>query len=76
MSVSQHAPPRSVAPLPDDIDSPRAKLVYLYLSVDGEQTLSDLRTTLGLPKITLLSVLGSLSSSGHIDRENGCYVVT
>lgn len=76
MSVSQHAPPRSVAPIPDDIDSPRAKLVYLYLSVGDEQTLSDLRQDLGLPKITLLSVLGSLASEGYVDREDGCYVVT
>lgn len=75
MSVSQHAPPRSVVPIPDDIDSPRAKLVYLYLSVDGEQSLSDLRSDLGLPKITLLSVLGSLSSEGHVNREDGAYVV-
>jgi DNA-binding MarR family transcriptional regulator len=76
MSVSQHAPPRSVATIPDDIDSPRAKLVYLYLSVGGEQSLSDLRNDLGLPKITLLSVLGSLSSEGHVNREDDCYVVT
>jgi DNA-binding MarR family transcriptional regulator len=73
MSVSQHTQ-RPIAPLPDEIDSPRAKLVYLYLSVDDGGSLSELQEHLGLPKITLLSVLAALSSAGYVDRKNGRYV--
>ncbi|NHN49489.1 MarR family transcriptional regulator [Halostella sp. JP-L12] len=58
--------------LPNDVESPRAKLVYLYLQVAGEATATELRETLGVSKLAALGVLDSLESSGHVRRtENG-----
>jgi len=75
MSATQQAH-RSAGSLPDEVDSPRTKLVYLYLSLCEGGSLSELQTRLEMPKITLLSVLGSLRSAGHVHREDGRYVTT
>jgi predicted transcriptional regulator len=63
-------------PVPDDLESARAKLVYVYLQATGGATIEDLGETLAMKKINALSVLNSLANAGHVDREETEYVVT
>lgn len=75
MSVGE---PRSEPPvdaLPDELDSPRAKLVYLYLDVAEDAALADLQETLGLKKITLFSILDSLRRRDLVERDGDAYAV-
>jgi len=55
--------------LPETISSPNAKLVYFYVDVRGETTVAELQSDLGLPKMSLFSVLNSLDGGGHVDRD-------
>ena len=59
--------------LPSGVESPRAKLVYLYLLVAGEATATELREALGIPKLAALSVLDSLRASGYVRRTEEGY---
>lgn len=70
------AGPIRIDPVPDELESSQAKLVYLYLAVTGGATVDELRETLALKKVTLLSVLRSLISAGLVDRKGPEYVVT
>ncbi|MFC4541808.1 helix-turn-helix domain-containing protein [Halosolutus amylolyticus] len=62
--------------MPDDLDSAQAKLVYLYLATTGGSTIEDLSRTLALKKITVLSLLNTLSSGGYVAQRDETYVVT
>jgi predicted transcriptional regulator len=46
--------------VPAELESPRAKLVYLFLSVHGEATVTELQESLEMKKISLYSILGTL----------------
>ena len=61
--------------LPTEIDSAQGKLVYLTLEVTGEATVTDLNRTLNVRKISVLSVLSSLSSQGLIERTDAGYAL-
>jgi hypothetical protein len=76
MSIQQSAHLASPETLPEDIASPRAKLVYLYLDVTETATVEDLQGCLDMKKIDLLSVLNSLTSAGHVANDDGSYTVT
>ncbi|MFC6823550.1 TrmB family transcriptional regulator [Halopelagius fulvigenes] len=60
--------------LPSDLQSPRAKLVYLYLRQMEEGTVEHLRTALGMKTITLYPVLGTLVEKGHVRSDGDRYV--
>ncbi|MFC6954059.1 TrmB family transcriptional regulator [Halorubellus litoreus] len=75
MSIQQTAAIAKPQTLPEDITSPRAKLVYLYLDVTEAGTVEDLQQCLDMKKIDLLSVLNSLTSAGHVANDDGTYVV-
>ncbi|SER18650.1 helix-turn-helix domain-containing protein [Natrinema salaciae] len=62
--------------VPDELDSPQAKLVYLTLSVGDEATAADLQRALGLSKLTLLAVLESLATADLVERTEGGYACT
>ncbi|MEF8773789.1 MAG: helix-turn-helix domain-containing protein [Halobacteriales archaeon] len=65
-----------VAAVPDDIDSPAGKLVYLALAEGGSADVDDLRHRLGVPRTTLLGVLDALNSRGLVERiEAGRFAV-
>lgn len=69
MSSQKHRPTPLIDPIPTDLDSTQAKLVYLYLeATDG--------ATLSMSKLSILSILNTLSSAGHVDRANGEYVIS
>lgn len=67
-------PDAGVAELPADLESPRAKLVYLYLEVADGGTLRDIHETLNVPKLTLLSVLDALDGRGLVEQRGDAYV--
>jgi predicted transcriptional regulator len=58
-----------VASLPDDLDSPQAKLVYLFLTTAGSATVDELSDELDLKCITLFSVLGTLEDRQLVARD-------
>ncbi|NGM67543.1 TrmB family transcriptional regulator [Natronolimnobius sp. AArcel1] len=59
--------------MPEDLASPRAKLVYLYLTTNGSATADELRSALDVNKSTVLSITGTLRERGHLERRNGRY---
>ena len=70
MSAQLDIDARTARPtLPETITSPNAKLVYYYVGVEGETTVADLQSDLGLPKLSLFSVLDSLHGAGHVERD-------
>ncbi|WP_380675371.1 helix-turn-helix domain-containing protein [Salinigranum sp. GCM10025319] len=62
--------------VPDEIQSPRAKLVYLYLTVEGTATIGELQTGLTMTKLTLYGVLDTLAERGLVERKRGRYAVS
>lgn len=78
MQTAQRAEPRGAsrtpARIPDVVESANAKLVYLYLATHGGGTLTELQEALGLTKLTLYSVLGTLRDGGVVARDAGRYV--
>jgi len=55
--------------IPSGLESPRAKLVYLFLSTHGEATLSELESGLDMKKISLYSILSTLCERDLIDQD-------
>lgn len=69
MSV-RHAP----NPVPQTVESPRGKLIYLYLESVGGATRTEIQEQLGLKAMTLFSTLRTLREEGLVSLENGTYV--
>lgn len=65
----------SIRPIPAELDSPAAKLVYLCLDTDGPRTVDELQRRTGLTKLRLHGVLGHLERGRLVRREDGEYVV-
>ena len=61
--------------VPAELESPCAKLVYLYLATHDGATVGELHEGLALQKLTLFSVLRSLREQGLIGEETDRYVV-
>lgn len=74
MALATSQADERLAPLPDELDSPRAKLVYLALAITDRATISELQETLDVPKLTLLSVLDALAGRGLVERTDDGYV--
>jgi len=60
-------------PLPAQLDSPVAKLVYLYLSAVGPASVEELSAVLRLRKLTVYPVLSHLSARGLLSRHGQLY---
>ena len=60
--------------LPPEVESPRGKLVYLYLSQSGAATLAELKDGLDLGALTLYSVLRTLRKRGLVRQEGDRFV--
>jgi len=76
MNAQQPRSESTVDALPEELDSPRAKLVYLYLSVADDAALTDLQETLDLKKITLFSILDTLQSRDLVEHDGETYAVS
>ncbi|MFA9501378.1 MarR family transcriptional regulator [Natrinema sp. H-ect1] len=57
--------------IPTDLDSARAKLVYLYLAATDGATADDLCDDLAVTKGTVLSITGTLRDRGYLERRDG-----
>jgi Mn-dependent DtxR family transcriptional regulator len=65
---------RTAAPaLPPELQSPRAKLVYLYLTTNGDATVSEMGESLGMKKLSLYSILKTLKREGMVDCDGDTY---
>lgn len=62
--------------VPGDLNSPRAKLVYLYLSTHDGATIEELGENLGMKKISLYSILKTLREQEFVEEETDRYVLT
>lgn len=62
-------PPQGVdVSIPADLESARAKLVYLYVATSDGASVEQLRRDLGVKKGTALSITGTLRDRGHLER--------
>jgi len=75
MTSQTHRPATQIDPVPNDLESARAKLVYLTLQASDGATAQELGDLLSMKQINILSVLNSLSGSGYIERSGSEYVV-
>jgi predicted transcriptional regulator len=73
--MMQQTATQSQTAVPSTIESPCAKLVYLYLSTHGGATVSELQDGLELKKITLYSVLRTLRDRHLVSEDGDRYVV-
>lgn len=56
--------------IPTTLQSPRPKLVYLYLA-QGEASVDALQADLDISKISLYPILRTLTSHGLVERVDG-----
>lgn len=59
--------------VPKSLESPGAKLIYLYLRVCGNSTLEDLHEDLNLPIVSLYGLLSELESRDIVRRQGRFY---
>ncbi|WP_293028398.1 MarR family transcriptional regulator [Natronococcus sp.] len=64
---------RSDVSIPDDFESPQAKLLYLYLREWPDASADELCAALNVEKGTVLSIARTLRERGHVERDNGRY---
>lgn len=75
MSAREQRSDRLAGGVPEELRSPRAKLVYLYLNAAGECSIDDLQRSLDLQKITLFSILDTLKGRGLVERDGDRFVL-
>ena len=72
MQRTMHSPPTAgieTPSMPSELESPRAKLVYLFLSTHGEATIAELESSLDMKKISLYSILSTLCERELVDQD-------
>jgi DNA-binding MarR family transcriptional regulator len=72
---SRTTPALDAPSIPSELESPRAKLVYLFLSTHGEATVTELQSGLDMKKISLYSILSTLCERGLIDQDAERYTL-
>ena len=55
--------------LPGELESPSAKLVYLYLTTNDGASITELQDGLEMKKISLYSILSTLCKRGLVRQE-------
>ncbi|EJN58958.1 hypothetical protein SAMN04487950_1542 [Halogranum rubrum] len=61
--------------VPRAVQSPRAKLVYLYLATHGATTLAELETALDMKKLSLYSILRTLVDRSFVTHDAEHYEI-
>ncbi|KTG27438.1 helix-turn-helix domain-containing protein [Haloferax profundi] len=61
--------------LPGELESPSAKLVYLYLTTHDGASITELQDGLEMKKISLYSILSTLCKRGLVRQESERYHV-
>lgn len=64
---------RALAPLPPGLDSPRAKLVLLYLRAVARADVEHLARALQVKYLDLFPVLRRLEADGYVRRRGSTY---
>jgi predicted transcriptional regulator len=59
--------------MPEELSSPRSKLVYLFLSTREGATVEELGEGLDMKKLALFSVLKALRSRDLVERDGEFY---
>ncbi|MHC3438190.1 MarR family transcriptional regulator [Natrialbaceae archaeon A-gly3] len=59
--------------VPENLDSARAKLIYVYLAVREKASADEVCADLELDKGAVLSILRALRKYGHVEREGDYY---
>lgn len=72
--MSVQRPTTRVDALPSELESPRAKLVYLYLR-SSEASIDELQSGLDVKKITLYSILRTLRERELVEKRDGRFAV-
>lgn len=62
--------------IPDSLASPRSKLIYLYISVSGGASVSELKEALQEPLLTIYKILSTLLERQLIKRDGERFVPT
>jgi predicted transcriptional regulator len=76
MSTQRAVLRQTAEPIPAELTSPTAKLIYLYLDTSGQSTVDEMQQSLDIPKLALFSVLGSLTDSGLVECDGDCYAAS
>lgn len=66
---------RTTTRVPTELQSPQAKLVYLYLSTHGSATITELQESLGMKKLSLYGILKTLREEGIVGQRTDEYVL-
>ena len=66
--------PDATVDLPDEFETAGTKLIYLYLRIENDATIDEIQAALGMKKLTLYSLLQTLTAADHVDREGAKYV--
>ena len=74
MSSQKERPRPQIEPVPDQLESAQAKLVYLCLEATGGATVDDLGELLAMKKLSILSILNTLSGTGLVEQRGDEYV--
>jgi predicted transcriptional regulator len=61
--------------IPTDLRSPQAKLIYLFLSMNGTTSISELQDGLNMKKISLYSILKTLEKDDVVSRNGERYAL-
>ena len=61
--------------IPTSLQSPRAKLVYRFLSTNGTATINELQDGLNMKKISLYSILKTLQKQDIISKDGDRYTL-
>ncbi len=71
--MEQETAPTAAPTLPPELQSPRAKLVYLYLTTNGHATVSEMGDSLCMKKMSLYSILKALRKQDMVARDGDAY---
>ena len=74
MSNTQQHQPHTTVELPDRFDTSGTKPIHLYLRVENDATIDELQAALRMQKLTLYSLLKTLTATNLVDREGAKYV--
>lgn len=73
MMIETETGRESAMTLPPELQSPRAKLVYLYLRTNERATVGEMATSLGMKKISLYSILKTLRKREFVQQRGEEY---
>ncbi|UHQ95423.1 MarR family transcriptional regulator [Haloterrigena alkaliphila] len=75
MSSQKYRSDPRIEPVPNQLDSTQAKLVYLCLEATGGATADELGDLLAMKQLSVLSLLNTLSSDDMVEQRGEEYAV-